>query len=161
MTGSCVLSSTSGRSVVGWNFDPLAGKAPRLNVGFVFVVCRYLHEQKGCRFSNEKLTVWVFAWKLHTECGLRSKRFQSSYYAKVRAEAKKRLKGEGEGRRGNACPQTPRFWKTPLDISRFGSSVNWQLVIKKNITNRLPLDYQICKITLVSNRTRCRRLQEL
>ena len=59
---------------------------------------------------------------------LRSKRFQSSYYAKVRAEAKKRLKGEGEGRRGNACPQTPRFWKTPLDISRFGSSVNWQLV---------------------------------
>ena len=35
---------------------------------------------------------------------LRSKRFQSSYCAKVRAEAKKkRLKGEGEGRRGNAC----------------------------------------------------------
>ena len=43
---------------------------------------------------------------------------------KLRAEAKKRLKGEGEGRRGNACPQTPRFWKTPLDISRFGSFVN-------------------------------------
>ena len=59
---------------------------------------------------------------------LRSKRFQSSYCAKVRAEAKKRLKGEGEGRRGNACSQTPRFWKTPLDISRFGSFVNWQLV---------------------------------
>ena len=38
---------------------------------------------------------------------LRSKRFQSSYCAKVRAEAKKRLKGEEEGRRGNACPQTP------------------------------------------------------
>ena len=38
---------------------------------------------------------------------LRSKRFQSSYCAKVRAEAKKRLKGEGKGRRGNACPQTP------------------------------------------------------
>ena len=32
---------------------------------------------------------------------LHSKRFQSSYWAKVRAEAKKRLKGEGEGRRGN------------------------------------------------------------
>ena len=28
---------------------------------------------------------------------LRSKRFQSRYCAKVRAEAKKRLKGEGEG----------------------------------------------------------------
>ena len=47
---------------------------------------------------------------------------------KVWAEAKKRLKGEGEERRGNTCPQTPRFWKTPLDISRFGSFVNWQLV---------------------------------
>ena len=53
---------------------------------------------------------------------LRNKSFQSSYCAKGRAEAKKRLKGEG--RRGNACPQTPRFWKTPLDISRFGSFVN-------------------------------------
>ena len=54
---------------------------------------------------------------------LHSKRFQSSYSAKVRVGAKK-WKGEGEGRRGNACPQTPRFWKTPLDISRFGSFVN-------------------------------------
>ena len=41
---------------------------------------------------------------------LRSKRFQSSYcakvsyYAKVSAEAKKRLKGEGEGRRGSFVP---------------------------------------------------------
>ena len=61
---------------------------------------------------------------------LRSKRFQSSYSAKVRAGAKKKKKwkGKGEGRRGNACPQTPRFWKMPLDISRFGSFVNWQLV---------------------------------
>ena len=33
-------------------------------------------------------------------------------------------KGEGDGRRGNACQQPPRFWKTPLDISRFGSFVN-------------------------------------
>ena len=37
-----------------------------------------------------------------TTNSLRSKRFQSSYCAKVRAEAKKRLKGEGEGRRGNS-----------------------------------------------------------
>ena len=35
---------------------------------------------------------------------LHSKRFQSSYWAKVRAEAKKRLKGEGEGRRGTFIP---------------------------------------------------------
>ena len=58
----------------------------------------------------------IYKWYIPS---LRSKRFQSSYCANVRAEAKKRLKGEGEGRRGNACPQTPRFWKTPLDISRF------------------------------------------
>ena len=53
-----------------------------------------------------------------------NKRFQPSYCAKVRAEAKKSLKGEGKGRRGNACPQTQRFCKTSLDISRFGSFVN-------------------------------------
>ena len=40
----------------------------------------------------------------------------------------KKWKGGGEGRRGNACPQTPRFRKTPLDISRFGSFVYWQLI---------------------------------
>ena len=39
-------------------------------------------------------------------------------------EQKKKWKGEGDGRRGNACRQPPRFWKTPLDISRFGSFVN-------------------------------------
>ena len=46
---------------------------------------------------------------------LRSKRFQLSDCAKVRARApppKKKWKGEGE--RGYACPQTPRFWKRPL-----------------------------------------------
>ena len=48
---------------------------------------------------------------------LRSNRFQSSYCVKkVRAGAKKRWKEKGKGRRGNACPQTPRFWKMPLDI---------------------------------------------
>ena len=46
-----------------------------------------------------------------------SKRFQSSYCAKVGARAKKK-KWKGEGERGYACPQTPRFLKTPLDISR-------------------------------------------
>ena len=39
-------------------------------------------------------------------------------------ERKRQKMVEGEGRRGNACPQTPRFGKTPLDISRFGSFVN-------------------------------------
>ena len=40
----------------------------------------------------------------------------------------KKWKGEGVGRKGNACPQTPRFWKTALEISRFVSFVIWQLV---------------------------------
>ena len=30
----------------------------------------------------------------------------------------------GGGDEGNACPKTPRFWKTSLNISRFGSFVN-------------------------------------
>ena len=45
--------------------------------------------------------------KSYQAISLRSKRFQSSYCAKVRAEAKKRLKGEGEGRRGNLHSPPP------------------------------------------------------
>ena len=36
------------------------------------------------------------------------------------SQSRSKKRGEGEGRRGNACSQTPGFWKTPLDISRFG-----------------------------------------
>ena len=64
----------------------------------------------------------------NTFFSLRSKHFQSSHCVKVRAGAKNKVKGGWEGRRGNACPQTPRFWKTPLDTSQFGSFVNWELV---------------------------------
>ena len=39
-------------------------------------------------------------------------------------ESKKKMERGGEGRRGNACPQTPRFWKMPLDILQFCSFVN-------------------------------------
>ena len=38
---------------------------------------------------------------------LYSKRFQSSYCAKFVAKANLKWSGEGKGRRGNACPQTP------------------------------------------------------
>ena len=56
---------------------------------------------------------------------LRSKSFPSSYCVKVRAGAEnKKVEGGGEGKRGNACLQTPRFWKTLLDILQFGSFVN-------------------------------------
>ena len=47
---------------------------------------------------------------------LLSKRFQSRYYAKVKAGAKKKMQGERGGEKRNVCPQTPQFWKTPLDI---------------------------------------------
>ena len=38
---------------------------------------------------------------------LHNKRFQSSYCAKVVAKANLKWRGNGEGRRGNACPRTP------------------------------------------------------
>ena len=64
------------------------------------------------------------------------KHLQSSYCTKVRVGAKNKWKGEGEGRRGNTCPETLRFWKAPLDISWFCSFVNWQLVnIEASITD--------------------------
>ena len=44
------------------------------------------------------------------QTSLHSKHFQLSYCAKVRVEAiEKKVEGEGERRRGNTCPQTPRF----------------------------------------------------
>ena len=60
----------------------------------------------------------------NTFLSLPSKHFQSSHCVKVRAGAKNKVKEGREGRRGNACPQTPRFWKTPFDTSLFGSFVN-------------------------------------
>ena len=92
---------------------------------------------------------------------LRSKRFQSSYCAQ--REQKKKWRGEGEGRRGSTCPPTSWFWKTPLDISRFGSFVNWQLVKTEVSRTDYPLITRFVriKITLFSNRKRSRRLQKL
>ena len=55
---------------------------------------------------------------------LRNKRFQSSYCAKVRAEAKKRLKGEGRGEEETLARKPHDSGKTPLDISPFGSFAN-------------------------------------
>ena len=71
---------------------------------------------------------------------LLSKRFQSRYYAKVKAGAKKKCKGKGEGRRGTFARKPHNSGKRPLifDIWFFGSFVNLQLVeIEASITNRL------------------------
>ena len=97
----------------------------------------------------------------HAIISLRSKRFQSSYCAKGRAEAKKRLKGGRGGEKRKRLPAN----HTILENSPWYFTVRFICKLtarqNRNITNRLPLDYQICKITLFSNRTRCRQLQEL
>ena len=92
----------------------------------IICICEVIELLNYCYqiYKNFTMVCTLIDLRNDVKCSLRSKRFQSSYCAKVRAEAKKRLKGEGEGRRGNACLQTPRFWKTPLDISRFGSFVS-------------------------------------
>ena len=68
-------------------------------------------------FEKKKILAW------ETEVGkgvclrrlakfiVHSKRFQSSYCAKVVAKTNWKWSGKGEGRRGNACPQTP--WSFP------------------------------------------------
>ena len=73
----------------------------------------------------------------------------------------RKVNDEGEGGGGGACPQTPRFWKTPLEFSRFGSFENCQFVniAAYNVNNRqrrLP----DCKIHLVLFKTCSTRLQK-
>ena len=49
---------------------------------------------------------------------LRSKRCRASSSRTSGREKKKGMTGEGEGKEGNACPQTPRFWKTAFAHER-------------------------------------------
>ena len=59
----------------------------------------------------------ILAWETEVEKGVclrrlakfivHSKRFQSSYCAKVVAKTNLKWSGKGEERRENACPQTP------------------------------------------------------
>ena len=63
----------------------------------------------------------ILAWETEVEKGVclrrlatfivHSKCFQSSYCAQVVAKTNLKWSGKGEGRRGNACPQTP--WSFP------------------------------------------------
>ena len=106
-------------------------------------------------YTGYKITLSpTIAW--HRILSLRSKRFQSSYGAKVRAGAKKDGRGKGREKR-KRLPANP----TILENAPWYFTVGFIAGQNRSITNRLPLDYQICKITLFSNRTRCRRLQEL
>ena len=75
----------------------------------------------------------IFRNKQVVESSLRSKCFQSSYGAKVRKK-----KGEGKGRRRwNACPQTPRFWKTPLGYFRVRFICKLTARQNRSMTNKL------------------------
>ena len=55
------------------------------------------------------LSLWVKGYRKIVETSLRSKRFRASSSRTLGRERKKGMTGEGEGREGNACPQTPRF----------------------------------------------------
>ena len=80
---------------------------------------------------------------------------------KLEREQKKKVEGGGRGEKRKRLPANPTILKnapwyfTVRFICKLTARQN------RNITNRLPLDYQICKITLFSNRTRSRRLQKL
>ena len=115
---------------------------------------------------SQKFFLKVFSsWEREPRLGgsgldsLRSKRFQSSYCAQ--REQKKKMEGGGGGEKRKHLPanlmilENAPWYFTVRFICKLTARQN------RNITNRLPLDYQICKITLFSNRTRCRRLQEL
>ena len=73
----------------------------------------------------------------------------------------KKVEGGGGGEKRKRLPTNP----TILENAPWYFTVRFICKLtacqNRSITNRLPLDYQICKITLFSNRTRCRRLQEL
>ena len=55
------------------------------------------------------LSLWGKGYSKIVETSLRSKRFRASSSRTLGREQKKGMTGEGEGREGNACPQTPRF----------------------------------------------------
>ena len=58
----------------------------------------------------------------------------SYHITENKRKKKKKKKRGGKGRRANASPQTPRFCKTPLDISRFGLFENRRLSIFAKFT---------------------------
>ena len=68
-------------------------------------------KKKKILACETKVEKGVFLRRL-AKFSLHSKRFQSSYCAKVVAKANLKWSGEGEGRRGNACPRTPSLLRS-------------------------------------------------
>ena len=110
-------------------------------------------------WSESNFMLFLFFYSIRVS--VRSKRFQSSYCAKVKSGSKKEVEGGGGGDKRKCLPANP----TILENAPWYFTVRFICKLtarqNRNITNRLSLDYQICKITLFSNRTRCRWLQEL
>ena len=77
-----------------------------------------------------------------------------------REQQKKKMEGGGEGGKRKRLPANP----TILENAPWYFTIRfiWKLTVRQNrsFTNRLPLDYQICKITLFFNRTCSRRLKK-
>ena len=94
------------------------------NAGWSFLCERtkmtisYIIQPMPCKGWYRIFIVLVFSWACErARTSLRSKRFQSSHCAKVRAGAKKRWKGEGEGRKVSFFPlPVPRHFCFRPDI---------------------------------------------
>ena len=119
----------------------------RVNVarvkGFRLAYLRVIHFET-CRFNLRS-----FARVLLLFFSLRSKRFQSTYCTKVRAGAKKKkVEGGGEGEKRQRFPANPTILENAPCYFTVGFICKLTARQNRNITNRLPLDYQICKITL-------------
>ena len=79
---------------------------------------------------------------------------------KLERKQKKGWRGRGRGEEETLARKPHDSGKRPWYFTvRFICKLTARQ--NRNITNRLRLYYQICKITLISNRTRCRRWQEL
>ena len=86
---------------------------------------------------------------------LRSKRFQSSYYARTLEREQKKMERGGEGEKRKRLPANPTILENALDFSPFISFVNSQLV---KIDNEQTARFE--KFTLFF-KTRSTRLQKL
>ena len=89
---------------------------------------------------------WAFDEYILLFPNLHSKRFQSSYCTEVRAGAKKK-KVEGGGEKRKRLPATPRILENGPWYFTIGFKCKLTARQNRSIMNRLPLDYQICKLS--------------
>ena len=83
----------------------------------------HLKRAENAAFSTNKEHFFFLGKNLYDDITCVASVFNRVIARNLEREQKS-WKGEEEGRRGNACLQTSRFWKTPLGNSGFGSFVN-------------------------------------